>query len=152
MPIKIIFLLIVTHYIAFQVGMTLACWYIRKMEEKSKLILGFLIDKLSPRMKEMKFPEKAVVYDRAIERQGEVVLGLNRENLAKRLYIRYERHKINHIWEEITNQFTKDVWLAEADALIAHEGELLEVKKINPKKCTCQVDNPILCPIHGSDG
>lgn len=79
---------------------------------KAKNIPGFMIERLSPRILEMKFPIQAIAYDEAIERQGEREITLNRERLVNLLY---EWLPYGH--------------LRLADAIISAEAEIIEVKK-----------------------
>ena len=87
---------------------------------------------------------------------GKNSLGLNREKLAKILW-ESNQHRLygkdGLTWEKgieldhggMETKYYFDL----AQSIIAHEGELLEVKKQN--QCTCN-ESAILCPIHGSDG
>lgn len=73
-------------------------------------------------------PKYTLGFNDALSQQGERKIGINREKLAERLYTRYERHKIQKLWSDVTNKITKQIWLAEADAIISSLPELLEAE------------------------
>lgn len=66
-------------------------------------------------------------FNKAITQQGQVKIGLNREKLAKTLFDMNEQRIIPRVtWEECTG---KSWYYKQADAIIQHLNELLEVSK-----------------------
>lgn len=70
-------------------------------------------------------------FNSALSQQGEVGIGLNREKLAELLFNQFnvwDDSELNK-WENVKKSYYIYLyWLGKADAIIADEGDLLEVK------------------------
>lgn len=67
-------------------------------------------------------------FNDAIFTQGQKLIGLNRERLAKTIF-EYQMFTTRNEYCKWDDLLSKGVWLQEADAIIAAEKELFEVKE-----------------------
>jgi len=93
-------------------------WRINNMPIKCSEIKGFLVEKVNPNCEEPTHSLN-VGYNQAIDQQGEVKLGLNREKLALTIQEYNEHRKANPGGAFYTFEL--------ADAIIAKENEIIEV-------------------------